>query len=438
MCDTIVATPKYSKNGKMLFGKNSDRSPNEPQFLQHFPAKDYDMSTRPVLEMTYIKISQAAHTNEITISRPSWMWGGEFGCNEFGLNIGNEAVFTREKYLKGDGITGMDLLRLALERCRTALEAVYFITVMLQKYPQGGNCGYDKNFYYHNSFLIADSTDAYVVETAGKYWVYKKVRDYFAISNCLCLSEYDDCHPDLVKNAIRHRWCKSEEDFDFVKCYGDKLYTKFAKGRIRRAAAMEKLKKSAPDIKSFIGILRTHMGGAKEGFAEVGSICMHAGGLVGDNTTASYVAEIDGHNSMYFATGSSMPCLSIYKPFTCHQNEYIAEEGEEQKGVNYWLMREKLMRYFISGTMSTFEYFQQARVIEEMCIDDFISSRPDERLQVSESSFEQEERLILKILAHARNMQIAFTRGGLYYRAYWKSKTRSLIGAARKKSVGLQ
>lgn len=40
MCDTIVATPAYTKNGKMLFAKNSDRSPNEPQFLQHIPAKD--------------------------------------------------------------------------------------------------------------------------------------------------------------------------------------------------------------------------------------------------------------------------------------------------------------------------------------------------------------------------------------------------------------
>ncbi len=436
MCDTLVALPCYTKNGKMLFAKNSDRHPNEPQFLQHFKAKDYNMSERPFVELTYIVIPQAAHTYEITISRPSWMWGGEFGFNEFGLNIGNEAVFTKEKYLKADGITGMDMLRLALERCKTALEALYFLIVTLEKYPQGGNCGYGKPFYYHNSFLIADTTDAYVLETAGKYWAYKKVKDYFAISNCLCLSDYDECHPELIENAIKHRWCKSEEDFDFVKCYSDPIYTKFAKGRQRRAMAMEKLSKGAPDIKTIIGIMRSHAGGAKDGFAEVGSICMHAGGLIGDNTTASYVAEIDGKDSLYFATESSMPCISIYKPVLLRGNQYIAEAGEELKGIEYWLNREKLMRYFISGTMSINEFRQQGRVTEEMCIDDFISARPDERLAVSENAFEQEERLVMRNLIHARTLPISFTRGPLFYRLYWKHATRTLIGRAKKNRYG--
>lgn len=435
MCDTIVAMPGYTKNGKMLFAKNSDRHPNEPQFLQHFKAKDYTMSGRPYVELTYIVIPQVAHTYEITISRPSWMWGGEFGFNEFGLNIGNEAVFTKEKYIKGDGITGMDMLRLALERCKTAVEALYFLIVALEKYPQGGNCGYGKSFYYHNSFLIADGNDAYVLETAGKYWAYKKVKDYFAISNCLCLSDYDECHPELIENAIKRHWCKSKEDFDFVKCYSEPVFTNFAKGRQRRAMAMEKLSKGSPDIKSFIGIMRSHGGRAKDGFAEVGSICMHAGGLIGDNTTASYVAEIDGNDSLYFVTESSMPCISIYKPLSMCSNHYIAEEGQENRGVEFWLNREKLMRYFISGTMPINEFRQQGRVIEEMCIDDFVSARPDERLAVSENGFEQEERLVMRNLTHAKTLQISFTRGSLFYRLFWKHATKKLISTSIKNKI---
>lgn len=433
MCDTIVAMPGYTKNGKMLFAKNSDRSPNEPQFLQHFKAKDYDISSNPYVALTYIEIPQTEHTYEITVSRPSWMWGGEFGFNEFGLNIGNEAVFTKEKYVKTNGITGMDMLRLALERCRNAVEALRFLIITLEKYPQGGNCGYGKSFYYHNSFLIADGTDAYVLETAGKYWVYKKVKDYFAISNCLCLSDYDACHPDLIGNAVRRGWCKSAEDFDFVKCYTEPVFTNFAKGRERRACSMEKLAKGAPDIKSFIGIMRSHEGKAKDGYAEVGSICMHAGGLIGDNTTASYVAQIDGKDSLYFATESSLPCINIFKPLTLQQNRYIAEEGEDEKGVEFWLNREKLMRYFISGTMRINEFRQQGRVIEEMCIDDFVSGRPDQRLNASQNAFEQEERLIMKNLTKAKNMQIMFTRGPLNYRLYWKNATRKLGRQVKKR-----
>src|SRR5690554_6713593 len=96
------------------------------------------------------------------------------GCNEFGLNIGNEAVFTKEPYRK-KGLLGMDMLRIALERCKTSVEALQLLIDLLGRYGQGGNCGFQKRFTYHNSFLIADKNSAYVLETAGEYWAAKKV-----------------------------------------------------------------------------------------------------------------------------------------------------------------------------------------------------------------------------------------------------------------------
>lgn len=435
MCDTIVATPAYSKNGKMLFAKNSDRSPNEPQFLQHIPAKDYDLDKNPTLKLTYVSVPQVGHTYEIAISRPSWMWGAEFGFNEFGLNIGNEAVFTKEKYVKTEGVTGMDMLRLALERCKSAKEALDFLCEFVESHEQGGNCGYGKKFYYHNSFLIADSVDAYVLETAGRFWVRKKVKDYFAISNCLCLDEYDECSEGLVENAIKHGWCKSKEDFNFVKCYTEPLFTKFAKGRERRMAAMNILKSGAPDVKTFMSILRTHGGKAVDGFQEVGSICMHAGGVVGDHTTASYVAEIDGKNSAYFVTGSSMPCIALFKPYVLGRSDYVAEEGEDEKGVAYWLMREKMMRYFISGTLLPNEFCEKGAEEEDKRINEFLSASSEKRRAISAAAFESEERLVLKQLDDARTKQIAFTRGGVYYRIFWKNKTKELYESIKKQNL---
>ena len=142
MCDTFVAMPTHTADASVLFAKNSDRCPNEPQqVLRTFPV-DYPEDAR--LECTYITIAQARHTNACLLCKPSWMWGCEMGANEYGLHIGNEAVFTREPVQKEGGLTGMDLVRLALERCMYAREAADLIITMLMRYGQGGDCGYDK------------------------------------------------------------------------------------------------------------------------------------------------------------------------------------------------------------------------------------------------------------------------------------------------------
>ena len=50
------------------------------------------------------------------------------------------------------------------------------ITELLEKYGQGGNCMEDEcGFTYHNSFLISDRTEAWILETSGKYWAAERV-----------------------------------------------------------------------------------------------------------------------------------------------------------------------------------------------------------------------------------------------------------------------
>ena len=68
------------------------------------------------------------------------------------------------------------LFRLALERSKSAREAVDVITNLLSAHGQGGICCEDHNFgqwTYQNSFVTSDQSEAWLIETAGNQWVAK-------------------------------------------------------------------------------------------------------------------------------------------------------------------------------------------------------------------------------------------------------------------------
>ena len=136
MCDTLIAAPDVTKNQFALFAKNSDRPPNEAQYLDWVPEKTYPEGE--TLRCTYIEIPQVQRTNAVLLSRPFWMWGAEMGINQHGLVIGNEAVFSKVPANKEPALLGMDLLRLALERAQTASEAVDVISCIAGGVWAGG------------------------------------------------------------------------------------------------------------------------------------------------------------------------------------------------------------------------------------------------------------------------------------------------------------
>jgi secernin len=320
MCDTVVATSEATADGVTLFGKNSDRDPNEAQGVCFIPAADH--SPDSTVKCTYIEIPQVAHTNTVLLSKPFWMWGAEMGVNEHNLVIGNEAVFTKVPYEKEpNSLTGMDLLRLALERAASAREAVDTITSLLETYGQGGNCGYNHPLYYHNSFLIADPKDAWVLETAGYHWAAKQVSGVYTISNAITLGDdYDLSSPDLVSYAVERGWCKDRDDFDFGRCYSDFLYTRFSDSRSRQCRTNDLLspKNGALTVADIMQVLRDH--GSQDYHPDKGifgaQVCKHAsfGPIRVDNTNGSLVSNLHPNHPTHFITGTAAPCTGIFKP----------------------------------------------------------------------------------------------------------------------------
>ena len=340
MCDTIG---KRISDNHSIFAKNSDRSPNEPQILEFIEHKHH---TDKTLKCTYTSIPQVKETNAMVISRPVWLWGAEMGVNEHGVCIGNEAVFTKGKYGK-DSLIGMDYVRLGLERGNNAYDAVRVITGLLEEYGQGGNCGYDKNFHYDNSHLIMDRQEIYVLETVGKNWAYKKY-DHASISNRLTLG--DDCD------------AYSGERCDFKKKYSDFLFSTFsaASGR-RQKTCCHKL----DSVYDAFEALRQHSVDDPMCRGSVSSVCMHAGNMFADQTTASMVVELTDDIKIY-VTGSSRPCISVFKPYGFEAGGIINAENADN-AAEYW-KRMELWQRGLLGRVIPAEYYSERDKLERKLI----------------------------------------------------------------------
>lgn len=320
MCDTIVAAGNATVDGSVILAKNSDREPNEAQLVKHLLRKTYGNDDH--LKCTYISIPQVRETNEILISKPFWMWGCEMGANEHGLAIGNEAVFTKEPYEK-EGLLGMDLIRLALERCANAYDALILITELIERYGQGGNAGLEHTMYYHNSYILADKKEAWVLETANRHWAAVKVDGIRSISNGLTIGEeYHRASPGIEDYAREKGYIKKGETFNFKNAFSDTFYTCFSKCGARQERTMELgLQRShSMDVPYMMDILRDH--GPGHGYphpheTSMGNVCMHAslGPLRPSQSTSAMVAHIRDDLPVYWLTGTSATCTSTFKPF---------------------------------------------------------------------------------------------------------------------------
>lgn len=332
MCDTLIATRLATADNVAIFGKNSDRPPNEGQSMVFYPAAKHAPGSK--VKCTYIEIPQAEKTYAVLLSKPFWMWGAEMGINEHGLVIGNEAVYSKIPANKTPALLGMDMLRAALERAVTPREAIQVITELLETFGQGGNClSHGNEMYYHNSFLIANADDAWVLETVDKQWAARQIKDVYTISNCLTIgSQYDMASNGLVDLAIQRGMTKSQNQFRFADDYSDFLYTNFGKGRERRKITLTTLdaQKGKVGVETMMSTLRHHGRepfDPQKGITDV-DVCMHAGfGPIRiSQSTASMVAYLDKNNPLIFATGTSAPCTGIFKPFWVDAASFLTSE----------------------------------------------------------------------------------------------------------------
>ena len=243
------------------------------------------------MRATHIEIDgHPRDTLACIVSMPEWCWGAEHGVNEACVAIGNETIYTTlDPRQAPDGLIGMDLVRLVLQRADTATGAVALISDMIDRHGQGGS-GHDtrdgrRPRPYWSSFLVADPAEAWVVETSGNVVESMRVEATWATSNRTTIPAFDAAH--------RHPRQPVERLVD-----------------PRLEASRQVLARTPVSVNDLREHLSSHEGGAS-GW----TVCMHAtdGGEVVEQTTASMVVELGTDEwTAWCAQGS--PCTEPWIP----------------------------------------------------------------------------------------------------------------------------
>jgi len=373
MCDSIVATgrrvapagsgssaasgssagPAGSGSGATaLYGKNSDRKEGECQPLLQFPEAAHPRGS--TVQCTHVAIPQVAETYRVLGHSPWWVWGFEHGVNEHGVAIGNHTVFTKEPVEREPGLIGMDLVRLGLERGREAREAVEVMAGLLETYGQGGPAMAPDGAGYHNSFVVADPQQAWLMETSGRRWAARRLEDG-AASNHLCLdARWDIASRDLDTFARAQGWWGREGRIDVAAAYRHPhVPGRLSEGRLRRSRELLAAREQH-DAASFMAILRDH-GPAGDAAPPLGltpedeayfTLCMHSEPV--GTTTASLVAPLPTDRSAPWPVwvGFGTPCTGVFLPVYVDAviPDALARGGETPDEDSVWWAFEHLRR----------------------------------------------------------------------------------------------
>ncbi|KAK0049431.1 secernin-3 [Biomphalaria pfeifferi] len=414
MADLFVALPPVTEYNAVIFGKNSNRPASEIQDVIYCPAKDYTAGEK--VKCTYVEIDQVTHTHAVILSKPSWMWGAEMGANDQGVAVGNAPVWTK---LNGPNdlelkLLGTDIVRLSLERASTAREALEVITQLLARPGQGGPCTNEAGkdgWCFHNSFLMADGTEAWLLETAGTFWVAEKITE--GVRNCSnelsIRTKMDLTSPGLVEEAKKlGLYSEDMGDFDFNATFcAQSQIANFPDNntsfRYRHGKeVMDKVISTGKfRYQDMFKILRDEEGG----------ICMMDGGFITAGSQVSVLLPKSSSSSnVHWFTGTPNPATSIYKPFFFGPGASIGnvtvsptcEDGEEPKERGHALYQghKKLCKLMDTQEEKGHCILAQLMELEKNCCEDV-----DEIIvNYDESSFPK----LKQIFQHMATMEINF------------------------------
>lgn len=220
-CTNLIVGKKASADGSVMVTYSADDY-GSFGFLCHYPAADHKPgATRSVYDWethNYLgEIEEVPHTYNVIGN-----------MNEHQLTIVETTFGGREELVDTTGLIDYgSLIYIALQRSRTAREAITVMTGLLDKYgyASGGE-----------SFTIADSDEAWIMDLIGKgpgekgaVWVAVRVPDDCISAHAnqsrigrFPLNDKQNClyAPDVISFAKKKGYFKGrDKDFSFCKAY---------------------------------------------------------------------------------------------------------------------------------------------------------------------------------------------------------------------------
>lgn len=322
-CDTMVALGGATRGGNTVFAKNSDRPQDEAQPLVLVPGADHSGGFSGT---QFVAVPQVEHTYRHVGSKPYWCAGYEHGFNEHQVVIGNESLPSLLPESSEPKLVGMEILRLVLERSKSAEEAVDVMTGLISEFGQGKFANDAGVRTYDNLYLIADPISAYVVEAVGHDWAVKQVDKFRSISNVGQIGKDADRVSAGASTAATKLGLFEMgfgDSFGFSNAFGDPGASDSGIARQCRSETMLGGGVGGLDVRAMIEVLTDHSDGVNPGeppvvdIATYPSICVH--NMTAETpgaSTASLVADLcaTGERLPVYWTGMYSPCMTVFTP----------------------------------------------------------------------------------------------------------------------------
>jgi secernin len=319
-CDLVVALGQATAEGQTLFGQNSHRPVREQQALKREPGRSFALGEK--VRTQFLDLPQARKTCTVLGIQPQGHWGYLHGLNEHHLVLGCATLKTKLR-CQGPALLGTDLVRLALERCSSARQAVDLLADLIKRHGQGLFPGCPDLVEGDNVFLIADPREAFALEASGHYWVSQEVRRVRAVSDVSVVrQDWDGIAPGLAALTIDQGWWPGDgTKVDFAGALST-ASTGLASGLRRwgRATLLLEEQNGHIDLPFLRRLLSDHYKDTRdeadlfEASDGPTPLCRHAGPAAASATAGSYIASLQADRLALLWCAFGPPCSHLYFP----------------------------------------------------------------------------------------------------------------------------